>query len=150
MSARTDREGKGIDHMKRKARSFGGAILAAGLLWGAGGCGRPSGSFAPYGAAIAEARPADMEKAVSLMEGVANAAHFQIESRQTLPAGTIFFASSEELLLVMGADAVAGRIHIHVTAMAPKLNQSPARRKVLTDLDNALRSAFGDRLALES
>lgn len=141
--------GKGIDRMKRNAWGFGGVILAAGLLWGAGGCGRPSGSFVPYGAAIAEARPADMEKAASLMEGVAKEARFQIESRQTLPADTIFHATHEELLLVMGAQVVAGRIHVHVSAMAPKLNQSSARRKVLADLDNALRSAFGDRLISE-
>lgn len=125
-------------------------MLATGLLWGAVGCGRPSGSFVPYTAAIAEARPEDVKRTAPLMEGVAGTAGFQIVSPQTLPAGAIFHASHDELQLVMGAQVVAGRIHVHVVAMAPRLNQSSVHRKVLADLDTALREAFGDRLGVES
>jgi hypothetical protein len=128
---------------------FFGVLLGVGLLCGAGGCGRPSGSFVPYAATVAQARPADVETTVALMERVAKTAGFQMESSQALPPGTIFHATHEDLLLVMGAQVVAGKIHVHVSAMAPKLNQSAAHRKVLADLDHALREAFGDRRAVE-
>jgi hypothetical protein len=139
-----------MDRMKRNALGYCSAMLATGLLWGATGCGRPSGSFVPYVVAITEARPADIKTAVPLMEGVARTAGFQIEPPQTLPAGAMFHASHDGLQLVMGAQVVAGRLHVHVVAMAPRLNQSSAHRKVLADLDNALRRAFGDRLISES
>jgi hypothetical protein len=125
-------------------------MLATGLLWGAVGCGRPSGSFVPYVASISAARPEDVKRTVPLLEGVARTAGFQIEPPQTLPAGAIFHAAHNELQLVMGAQVVAGRIHVHVAAMAPRLNQGSAHRKVLADLDTALREAFGDRLGVES
>lgn len=137
-----------MDRMKRRPLGLGGAILAAGLLWGAGGCGRPSGSFVPYIASVADAQPADRDRAAALMEDLAGAQHFQIEPAASLPPGSFFFATHEKLLLAMGGEVVAGQIHLHVSAMAPRLNQNAARRKLLADLDAALRSAFGDRLVV--